>query len=304
MRLLQKHNAMVRSLAYSPDSRRVAVGSSNSTVKVWEPATDVVEVVYRGKGGYVHAVIFTPDGHTLAWGTGHDLWLWDVRTRERRSVLGQHRHVVTRLSASPDGRFLVAVALEYRGGGCHAGEARCWEAATGLEWPELWKPLPEEMRRALDGAVWAAAFAPDGQALALGLAGSGVHLVGWPRGDARPTLRQKRVRGLAFAPDGSVLGVWSNSEVVTLWHPGAQERVDLEGHRRHVKCLAFSPDGATAASGGNDGLVILWDVAGRKERGRFDWGLGPIWALAYAPDGMTLAVGGEKGAIICDTEGL
>jgi WD40 repeat protein len=43
--------------------------------------------------------------------------------------------------------------------------------------------------------------------------------------------------------------------------------------------------------------VRLWDVAGGKQKGVFDWGVGKASAVAVAPDGMTAACCGENGTV-------
>jgi WD40 repeat protein len=55
----------VNSLAFSPDCRLLAWGSTDATVKVWEAATGEVRTL-RGHTSWVQCVAFSPDGKRIA----------------------------------------------------------------------------------------------------------------------------------------------------------------------------------------------------------------------------------------------
>jgi WD40 repeat protein len=107
------------------------------------------------------------------------------------------------------------------------------------------------------------------------------------------TTRGRRIRDLAFAPDGARLASASgNGLTVTLWNlTTGKRRILPRTHKSRVSCLAFSPDGAQLASGDSIGTLCLWDVAAGvasstlRPTGAF------IRCLAYSPDGQTLAAG-------------
>jgi WD40 repeat protein len=60
------HLARVTCLAFSPDGRRLASGSEDLTVKVWETSGGQELLTLPGPGYFVTEVAFSPDGNRLA----------------------------------------------------------------------------------------------------------------------------------------------------------------------------------------------------------------------------------------------
>ena len=56
----------VDSLAFSPDGQRLASGSRDQTVKIWECATGKELFALKGHAGWGNSVAFSPDGQRLA----------------------------------------------------------------------------------------------------------------------------------------------------------------------------------------------------------------------------------------------
>jgi len=102
------HDDLVRSAAFSPDSRLLASCSRDRTVRVWQVGSGECRVL-RGHTDEVFAAAFHPDGRRLATG-GRDraVWLWDLERGEEVARLRGHTSFVWSLAFSQDGATLVS----------------------------------------------------------------------------------------------------------------------------------------------------------------------------------------------------
>jgi WD40 repeat protein len=89
----------------SPDSKLVAVGSVDGTVRLLDATTWKETGQLTGHRLQVRAVAFSPGGKMLATG-GDDqvIQLWDVATRKEQASLQGATHSITSLASAPTTR--------------------------------------------------------------------------------------------------------------------------------------------------------------------------------------------------------
>ena len=83
-----RHGSKVNDVVFSPDGRRVATGSDDNTVRVWNAVTSEPLTPPLPLSGSVYNVRFSPDGRLLlAVGNGPYARVWDTAGGEAIAVV-------------------------------------------------------------------------------------------------------------------------------------------------------------------------------------------------------------------------
>ena len=281
---LTGHSNSVRSVAFSRDSRTLASGSWDNTIKLWDVQTQREIVTITGHSNGVLSVAFSPDGRTLASGSWDNIIkLWDVQTQRQIATLTGHSSFVQSLAFSPDGRTLAS-------GSCDK-MIKLWDVQTQRQIATL---------TGRSNSVRSVAFSPDGRTLASGTEDKTIKLwdVQTRREIATLTGHSDWVNSVAISPDGRTFATGSLDKTIKLWDVQTQREIaTLTGHSNWVNSVAFSPDSRTLASGSGDDTIKLWDVQTQREIATLTGRSKPVISVAFSPDGRTLASGSSDSTI-------
>ncbi|KAL8637402.1 MAG: hypothetical protein Q9228_005321 [Teloschistes exilis] len=111
--VLASHSDSVTAVAFSPDGKRIASGSFDKTIKVWDAATGDLEKTLAGHSDWVTAVAFSPDGKRIASGSwDKTIRVWDAATGDLEKTLAGHSKRVTAVAFSPDGNRIASGSLD------------------------------------------------------------------------------------------------------------------------------------------------------------------------------------------------
>ena len=254
----------------------------------------------REGSGQVTAVAFSPDGSLLAVGAKVNpaVQLYDTATGDLRRALSRSdrehwQDCANCFAFTPDGTVLAA--------GCR-GKISLYNVATG-ESSELWRATD-----ILGRDVTSVAFSPDGitfafchdyMAAIVGIGGwvrSPRALATWAYQRGLPYTEERRIKGVAFSPMGSVLAVAVGPTVKCFDVATGETRIEIE-FGVIIYSVAFSSRGMLAVGG--HGKLTVYDGS----TGRLQHELRPdsldnrfrsvVSTLCFSPDGSTIAANTE-----------
>ncbi|RKK66079.1 hypothetical protein BFJ69_g15728, partial [Fusarium oxysporum] len=121
---LEGHSGSVDSVVFSHDSKKVASGSWDKTIRIWNAETGECERELKGHSSTVNSVVFSHDSKKLASGSwDKTIRIWDAETGECEQVLEGHSDRVTSVVFSHDSKKVASGSFD---------EAiRIWDAETG-----------------------------------------------------------------------------------------------------------------------------------------------------------------------------
>jgi WD40 repeat protein len=278
LQTLEGHTGGISSVVYSPDSRQLASGSDDGTVRLWDAATGACLQTLKGHTDEISSVVYSPDSRQLASGSDDcTVRLWDAVTGSCLQTLESHTGAVELVVYSSDSRQLAS--------GADDGTVRLWDAVTGtcLQTLEGYK-----------GGIGSVVYSPDSRQLASGSDDSAVRLWDVVTGICLQTLEghTDMISSVVYSPDSQRLASGSDDSTVRLWDAATGACLQtLKGHTDKISSVIYSLDSRQLASGSYDSTVRLWDAVTGTCMQTLKGHTGRISLVVYSPDSRQLASG-------------
>ena len=192
----------VSSLAFSSDGTRLAVGSANKSITVWNLQSGAILHELSGHKREVQALAFNTDGSILASVSGEKrVYLWDIEGDGGRTLLKGLRSGATAVSFGADSQTL---------------------ATAGANRVTIWDLTTRQQTRSNDlpGWLYAVIPAPGGGFLTLAAGADSVRL--WDMNDDAEPQRLpagNSIRSVALSRTGDRLVAGSEEGTILVWEP-------------------------------------------------------------------------------------
>lgn len=238
-------------IAIHPDGNRLAMGTSEGSIKIWDLATNHVALSWDSHDGAVRRLDFSPDGSLLASASDdRTVVLWNPSSG--RAVQRLPERISIRpyfLGFSPDGKTLVS--------SCRGAVTNLWTTETG--------GLARTLAGTSGGLRGPVAFSPEGEKLFTVDSFGAVSLWDPASGNRLMTLAGVGpVSHLALSTDGKTLAAGRRNRLMT-WD--VDTRTEIGRYEvEHLNALAFCPRGELVVSVDAGTLQFLDAATGQCRR--------------------------------------
>ncbi len=275
------HTNIVETVAWSPNGTRIASGSWDGIVRVWNATDGSDTFVYKGHKNTVPSVAWSLDGKRIA-SASYDttVQVWNATDGSNPLTYKGHTGYVTAVAWSPDGKRIASASVDTT--------VQIWDAITGNN---LF--TSKDNFAPIDAIAWS----PDGTRIAAAIEGI-VRVVNIADGSnafilyADATI--SNIHTVAWSPNGSRI-VADSGNTVDVWDTANknQRLFAYRGHTNIITSVAWSPNGQRIASGSYDTTAQICNATDGSQPFIYRGHTNIITSVAWSPNGQRIASGSD-----------
>jgi WD40 repeat protein len=312
--ILGEHEDIIRTIAFSPDRKKIVSGSDDTTLKTWDVSTRKCILTHIGHKDSIKTVAWSPDGENIySSSSDKTVKVWKVNEvnfvcelADTWDSIGMHTSVnnsgsalintcnlaifgdeatLKSLTWSPDGNQIVTASRDKT--------LKIWDVETGKCLAVLFGH---------ESTVRAVAWSPDGTKILSGSRDKTLKI--WDAftfKEITPPIEPalEWIRAVAWSPDSTRIVSSGDDCSCMTWNIQTGERIHtFEGHNKPVRAVAWSPDGTRLLSASDDTTLKIWDVETAEciqtLRDHKNWVRGAMWS----PDGKKIVSAGRDLSIL------
>jgi len=245
-------------MALSLDGKRLAVGSTDYWVAVWDLTVDhQLYLLEEDFEDSIMSLAFSHDGRVLASGDGSgSIMLWDISNGRKIAICSDNYGWIRDLAFLPGRKMLVSGSVEHYAHNKSDGVLKVWNVENN-------QILQTSTVIQVGFPVEAVAVDASGETIASGSWDVAVALWDVTTGRRKATLvgHEGKVYTVAYSPNSKILASGSQDATVRLWDTTTnQELSTINHHSDAVLSVAFSPDGKRLASASFDHTISIWKL--------------------------------------------
>lgn len=254
LHILEGHSDRISSMTLSPNSKILATGSWDKTIRLWR-IKDGSLIRKIGWDYLIESITFSHDGKMIAGGCagvtssfdetqyGGTIRLWNIKTGEVLCTFKRHKNNVLTLSFSPDDKMIAS--------GSKDNTIKIWNLDDCS--------LARTINNGCD--VYSIAFSPDGNIIASGGSDGKIKLWNSYDGELIKTLsgHDGKVYSLDFSSDVLHLISGGRDKTIKIWRiiDGGLTSY-LKGHNDDVLFVTFGKNESLICSGSKDKTIRIW----------------------------------------------